>query len=132
MAARGLKLLFDENFSHRQVDFVAKESRLAEFQHIRHLGWSGMEDQVWIPLAVNAGFCIVTWDRNEKTRGYTVADLKVMKARVILVGAFFDHLNRWERAKWLVSRIDSVAAFAIGLGSGSVCLMDRYGNVRPL
>src|ERR1044072_4850038 len=132
MAAGRLKLLFDENFSHRQVEFVAKESGLAEFQHIHKLGWSGDEDAVWIPRAVQAGFCIVTWDRNEKTRGYTVVDLKAMNERVVLVGSFFDHLDRWQRAKWLVARMETLVVVARALRSGSVVLMDRYGKGEPV
>ncbi len=132
MAGRGLKLLFDENFSRPQVDFVAKQSRLAEIQHILTLGWSGQEDSAWIPLAVRAGFCIVTGDRNEATRGYTVADLRALRAKVILVGAFFDHLDRRERAKWLVARMDRLVNLARSLSPGSVVLLDRYAKPKPL
>jgi len=132
MAARGLKLLFDEHFSQRQVAFVASESRLAEFQHVLGRGWSGLEDRDWIPRAVRAGFCIVTGDRNDRTRGYTVADLRAMAARVILVGGFFDHLSRWERAKWLVNRAESIVALADGLAPGTVHMVDRFGRGRAV
>lgn len=128
MADRRLKLLFDENFSHRQVDFVARESRLAEFQHIRGLGWSGQADTVWVPRAVLGDFCIVSGDRNERTRGHTAADLRAMNARVILVGAFFDHLDRWQRAKWLVGRADVLVRVARDLREGTVLLMGRTGQ----
>jgi hypothetical protein len=85
MASGGVGLVFDENFSRRQVGFVDRESRLGTIRHVRDLSWSGKPDRVWIPLAVSAGFVIVTGDRNDKTREYTVEDLKALGARVILV-----------------------------------------------
>lgn len=132
MAAGRLKLLFDENVSARQVEFVAKEAKLAECNHVLKLGWSGEEDAVWIPRAVEAGFCIVTGDRNDRTRRYTVADLKSMRARVLLLGAFFDHLDRWQRAKWLVAKHESLVSIANTLTPGSVVLVGRNGRGNTL
>jgi hypothetical protein len=128
MAAVGLKLLFDENFSHKHVGFVANESRLCHMQHIRKIGWSAQPDEFWIPKAVEQGFVIVTWDRNEKTRKYTVADLKRMNARVLLIGGFFDHLGRWEKAKWLVNGVEQIASLAGAMNPGSVHLV--YKNMK--
>lgn len=130
MAARGLKLLFDENFSRRQVEFVAKESRLAEMQHVSSRGWSGMRDIDWIPLAVKAEFRLITGDRNDRTRGFTVADLKSLGAQVLLVGSFFDHLSRWEKAKWLVGELEGLIEIANQLAPGSVMLVDRRGRAK--
>lgn len=130
-----MKLLFDENLSRRHVQFLASESRLTlavELQHILTLGWSGTPDHECIPRAVNAGFCIVTGDRNATTRGYTVADLKTMRARVLLLGPFFDHLNRWQRAKWLVARFEALIDSARKLEEGSVTMVDRSGKGRAL
>lgn len=76
--------------------------------HIRQRGWSGLPDAQWIQKATLGGFVIITGDRNERTRGYTVADLKERDARVILLGRFWDHLSRWERAKWLVRHIEQI------------------------
>lgn len=132
MAAGGLKLLFDENISHRHVEFLASESRLTHFQHMRRIGWSGKKDIEWMPLAVHQGFTIVTWDRNDRTREYTVADLKAMGARVMLIGEFFDHMTGWEKAKWLVTRIERMVKFAESMGDGTVCLVDRFGTCHAL
>lgn len=132
MATGVVKLLFDENVSHRQVEFVAKESRLGQMQHIRALNWSGKPDHEWIPLAVRQSFVIVTGDRNEKTRGYTVADQKTMNAQVLLFASFWDHLGRWEKAKWLVKRIEAIIVHADNLQSGSVALIDRYARAQPI
>ncbi len=129
MASGGLRLLFDEMYSHRHVSFLNAESELGEMVHIRERGWSGRPDKEWVPLAVQEGFVIVTGDRNDRTRGYTVADLKRMQARVVLVGPFMDHMRRWERAKWWVRRIEAVAAIASQLTMGSVTMVDR--NARP-
>src|SRR5438874_1754898 len=98
MAAGGLKVLFDENFSQHHVRFVNTESGLGYFTHSRPMSWSGMPDRDWIPRAIDLGFVIVTGDRNEKTRTYTIGDLKAMGARVILVGGFWDHMGRWDKA----------------------------------
>lgn len=127
MADSGLKLLFDENFSHKQVAFVASESRLAEMQHIHKLGWAGQPDVEWIPRAVDRRFVLVTEDRKEKTRGFTARELKAMSARVLLIGDFFDHLNRWDKAKWLVARIEDLVTVGNGLTPGSVTLVKRFG-----
>ena len=65
-----------------------------------------------IPLAVQQDFVIVSGDRNDRTRGYKVADLKRMRARVLLVGEFFDHLDRWSKAKWMVARAERLVDLA--------------------
>ncbi|HTQ08586.1 MAG TPA: DUF5615 family PIN-like protein [Fimbriimonadaceae bacterium] len=127
-----VKLLFDEMFSHRQIEFVATESRLAEMQHVRRIGWSGQPDTIWIPRAVQKGFVILTGDRNEKTRGYTAADLKQMNARVLLFCQFWDHMTGWERAKWLVARIERLTGLASELAPGSVSLVDRACGARAV
>ena len=132
MAASGLKLLFDENFSHRHTLFVGRESGLAEMQHMRHIGWSGEKDKVWIPRSVASGFVMISGDRNDRTREYTVADLKEMSARVLLVGPFWDHLDGWGRAKWLVATIERIVDVAGQLTPGSVSLLDRYAKPRAL
>jgi hypothetical protein len=132
MAASSLKLLFDENFSHKQVGFVANESRLAPMQHMRKIGWSGRPDPEWIPLAVQQGFVIISGDRNDKTRGYTVADLKAMHARVLLVGEFFDHMSGWDKAKWLVAQVERLVDLAGKLPKGAVTLVSKVGTATPL
>jgi hypothetical protein len=133
MAVSRVKLVFDENFSHRHVSFVSHESSLGEIVHTRQVGWSGKQDKVWIPLAIGAGFIIVTGDRNERTRGYTVEDLKTMGARVILVGPFWDHMNAWDRAKWLVASIEDIHVIATGMGASTVnFITDRHCKVRGL
>jgi hypothetical protein len=130
MAARSLTVLFDENFSHHHVAFVAKESGLAGFQHIRKMGWSGQKDEDWIPQAVGLAWVIVTGDRNEKTRGYTVADLREMKAMVLMCGRFWDNINGWERAKWLVARIERIVQIAENMIPGNVLLLNRYCKAK--
>lgn len=128
MAAGRLKLLFDENISHRLVSFLHHESRLAEMHHLRELGWSGKSDVEWIRLAVDNRFVLVTGDRNDATRGIIVEDLKQMGARVVLLGAFWDHLPRWERAKWLVQHIEMIVNLAAMMADGSVVLVHKRGR----
>lgn len=133
MAARRVKLLFDENFSHRHVAFVNHESGLGEIVHTRKAGFNSTQDRVWIPQAVRSGFVIITGDRNEKTREYTVADLKAMRAKVILVGPFWDHLGAWDKAKWLVGAIEDIHAIALGMGPSTInFLSDKNCKVRSL
>ena len=132
MADRSVKILFDENFSAKHVEFIARESRLAHFQHIKTLGWSGLSDADWIVRAVEADFRIVTGDRNERTRGYTVADLKSLGSCVILLGSFFDHLDRWAKAKWLVNHVEQIVEKCGSLESGTVVLMGRNGHCTLL
>ncbi|GIV10278.1 MAG: hypothetical protein KatS3mg019_2369 [Fimbriimonadales bacterium] len=100
--------------------------------HIRQRGWSGLPDKQWIPKATQQGFVIVTGDRNEATRGYTTADLKQMGARVILLGKFWDHLSRWERAKWLVNNIEAIVNLTNGMPHGTVYLVNKRGKHRAL
>ncbi len=126
------KLLFDENIARRLVEFINRESGLAQMAHIRQHGWSGLPDKQWIPLATQQGFVIVTGDRNEATRGYTTADLKQMGACVVLLGKFWDHLNRWERAKWLVKHIEGIVVLANGMPSSTVYLVNKRGQYRVL
>lgn len=86
-----------------------------------------------MPLAIEGGFVIVTGDRNDKTRGYTVQDLKQMGARVIFVSGFWDHLDRWEKAKRLVQSIEHIYALASEMSTGSAkLLVDRHTQVRDL
>lgn len=135
MAAGGVKLrlVFDENFSHQQVEFVHRESQLGDLTHTRKTGWSGMRDREWIPLAIRANFVIVTGDRNDRTREYTVEDLKGLGAQIIFVGPFWDHLNRWEKAKWLCASIDRIVFIAQEIPPGSArLLVDRFCHVRAL
>lgn len=132
MASQRVKLLFDENISRRLVEFVNRESTLAEMAHLSQRGWGGLPDRQWIAQASRSGFVIITGDRNEKTRGYTVNDLKQMGARVMLLGQFWDHLNGWERAKWLVQRIETLVATAAGMSSGSVYLVYKSGRYKIL
>ena len=132
MAAGRVRLLFDEDFSHKHVYFVNAESRLAAAVHIRKIGWSGWKDVTWIPLAVQQGFTIVTSDRNDRKRGFTVGDLKALGAQVIMVGPFSDHITGWERAKWLVNRFEQIVETAEGLPTGSVVLLNKQGKARDL
>lgn len=133
MASRRLRLLFDENFSQLQVAFVARESRLGEILHARKSGFGSVHDKIWIPLAVKAGFVLITGDRNDKTREFTVEDLKRMDARVILVGGWWDHLNGWDKAKWLVEAIERIWDIASGMEDGSVVLLtNRKCEVKEL
>lgn len=127
-----VKLLFDENISQRLVEFINRESGLAQMAHIRQRGWSGLPDAQWIPTATRSGFVIITGDRNETTRGYTVEDLKAMGARVILLSSFWDHLNRWQRAKWLVNHIEQLVDIAQAMSDGTVYLVNKRGKSRPL
>lgn len=133
MATGRVKLVFDENFSHHQVGFVHSESGLGEIQHTRRMTWSGMHDVDWIPLAIEGGFIIVTGDRNDKTRGYTIHDLKTMGARIVLVGAFWANWGRWDKAKWLVGSIDKIVRVASELSDGEAkLLVDKHCRVRTL
>jgi hypothetical protein len=132
MATRGLTLLFDEHFSHKHVAFVNDESKLALMHHTRSVGWSGRADSFWIPLAVRSRFVIVSADRNEKTRGYTVTDLKSMNARLPMVSEFWDHMRVWEKAKWLVASIEDIVAKASIMADGTVELLYKDGSTRPL
>lgn len=90
-----------------------------------------MPDKDWIPLAVQQGFVLVSGDRNATTRRFTVSDLKQMEARVLLFGSFWDHLGGWERAKWLVSRIEGIVDDAASLSAGGVSLVPRFGKATP-
>ena len=131
MAAGGVRLLFDEHFSHLLVEFVRRESRLAQMDHVRSRGWNGTEDTVWILLAVDSGSVIITADRNEVTRRMTVADLKRLGATVILVGPFWDHIDVWQRARWLVNSIERIVDLASSMEPGSVRLIDRRVRRTP-
>lgn len=133
MAAGGVKIVFDEHFSRTHVDFVRGQSALGQLVHTRTMGWSGVRDDVWIPIANGLNFVIVSADRNDNTRGFTVEDLKAMGARVILVGPFWDHLSRWEKAKWLVAYVERLHYIAQALTSGSVTLIvSCYCQFRAL
>jgi hypothetical protein len=133
MASSGVKLVFDEHFSPHQVWFINHESRVAQIVHTRKCDWSGKEDKEWMPHAIGSGFVIVSADRNEKTRGFTVADLKTMGARVILIGGFWAHLSRWEKAKWLVRWTDKIVKTAAEMSPGEVVLIaNRNCAVRSL
>jgi hypothetical protein len=132
MAPGSLKLLFDEHFSHRQVNFIWSESQLAYFTHTRSMKWSGQPDTAWIPRAISLEFVIVSSDRNDKTRGFTVPQLKALGARVILVGGFWNHLSRWEKAKWLVDATERLVYVASGMAAGTAKLYYRNGSVREL
>ncbi len=132
MATGSVKILFDENFSQNHVIFIRDESNLAEIHHMRTIGWGGMPDPYWIPLAAGNGFVVVTWDRNARTRGYTVADLKTLQARFILLGSFFDHMKCWAKAQWLVRYADKIVALAAGMDAGSVVIIDRNCRSKQL
>ena len=138
MASKRVKLLFDENISQRLVEFVNRESGLAKMAHINRRGWSGLPDHQWIEQATQGSFVIITSeriitsDRNERTRGYTVEALKAIGARVILLGRFWDHLNRWERAKWLIGHIERLVSLAQEMPAGSVYLVNKSGRHRSL
>lgn len=132
MANSSLKLLFDEHFSHHHVKFLHEQSRLCEMQHLRALGWSGKPDVEWMSYATSSGFVIVSGARNEKTRGITVRDLSSLGSKVILLNRFFDHKSRWDKAKWLVTRIEKLAEIAGSLEPGLVVLVQRSGAHKRL
>jgi hypothetical protein len=44
----------------------------------------------------------------------------------------WNHLNRWERAKWLIGHIEWLVALAEGMPKGSVYLMHKSGRHRSL
>jgi hypothetical protein len=100
--------------------------------HLTQRGWGGLPDRDWIARATERGFVIVSGDRNERTRGYTVSDLKEMQARVLLLARFWDHLSRWERAKWLVAHIERLVEVAQQMPTGSVYLIYKRGHYKVL
>jgi len=44
----------------------------------------------------------------------------------------WNHLNRWERAKWLIGHIERLVALAEGMPKGSVYLVHKSGRHRSL
>jgi hypothetical protein len=135
VAAGRIKLVFDEHFSEKHVVFVGREADLGDLHHVNSKGlkWSGKPDKDWIPIAIKGNFVIVTGDRNDKTREVTIEDLKRMNAQVILVGPFWDHWNRWERAKWLVASIERIVYVASTMTPGSAkVLVNKHCLVRDL
>jgi hypothetical protein len=44
----------------------------------------------------------------------------------------WDHLNRWERAKWLIGHIERLVALSEGMPAGSVYLVNKSGRHRSL
>ena len=133
MSEGGLTLVFDEQFSHKQIGFLAAESRgthSVRLIHVRQRGWSSKPDAVWMPQAVGEGFVIVTADRNARTREITVEEFRRMGARVLLVGSFWDHRGRWAQAKWLVARLERLIGTATGMGAGDVLLVAADGKIR--
>lgn len=132
MPASGVKLVFDEHFSTKLISFVASQYGLAHIQHVRSLGWSGKPDHEWMPLAIKAGFVIITADRNERTRGVTAADFRAMGARVIFFGEWWSHMSRWELAKWLVANLEMLTKDAAKLRAGACLLMLKNGRGRTL
>src|SRR5579872_4200922 len=101
-----MTILFDENISHRLVELLVRCGAPGDLQHLRKLKWSNTPDLEWMPRAVQAGFAIVTADRNDRTRGLASEDLKLLGARVMLLGPFWDNLTIWDKTKWLVARWD--------------------------
>lgn len=130
-----LTLVFDEHFSHKQIGFIADQSRgthEARLIHVRQRGWSKTLDAVWMPEAIQEGFVIVTADRNERTRGITVREFQRRGARVFLLGAFWNHRSCWDQAKWLVGRADRLIGLAGAMDAGEVRLVAADGRSRRL
>lgn len=55
-----------------------------------------------------------------------------MKAKVIILEQFFDHMKGWDKAKWLVNNIEKLVAFSESLMPGSVSALDRNGSAKEL
>lgn len=124
-----MKVVFDENISHHCVELMAKCGAPGEIQHTRKTGWNRTEDSVWMPIAVSAGFAIITSDRNERTSKMTAEGFRAMNAKVVLLGPFWDHLLIWDKTKWLVSRLDRIHASLEALPPGSCCIVDKSGKL---
>lgn len=131
MAERRVTIVFDENFSRHLAEFLHRESGLPAV-HTRAQGWSGKEDAIWMPMAISAGFVLATNDRNEQTRGITVEGFKSLGARVLLFGPFWDHLPKWQRAKWLVAHYDRIHDLASAMPPGSVTMLGRVWKPKTL
>ncbi|MDX2064630.1 MAG: DUF5615 family PIN-like protein [Fimbriimonadaceae bacterium] len=125
-------LLFDENISPVLVDFLAKCGAPTKLQHLRKLGWSGKPDADWIPRAIENGWVIVTADRNDATRGFAVAQLKALGVRMVWLGPFWDHLGRWEKAKWLVNHVEPIADATMLAEASTVLLFNQIGPPRSI
>jgi len=127
-----MTIVFDENISHHLVEFLHRAGAPGEVNHVRKLRWNGKSDLEWMTLAIEAGFIILTGDRNERTRGLAAADFKRMNARVLFLGPFWDSLPIWEKAKWLVQRRDSIAETCEKMNLGSCALVLKNGKILNL
>jgi hypothetical protein len=122
-----MTVLFDENFSHHLIELMARCGAPGDLQHTRKVGWNGKPDSEWIQLAARNGWVICSADRNDRTRQLTVADLKRMGVRLVLIGAFWDHLGIWEKTCWLVSHWTGLNDRIHAIQTGSCLLVDRSG-----
>jgi|SRR5579862_243977 len=127
-----MTIVFDENVSHHLVELLAKCGAPGTLQHTRKLGWNGMDDLKWMPLAIKAGFPIVSADRNDLTRGLSAGDLKQLGARVMLLGPFWDRLGIWEKTKWLVAKWDRLQAAVTTQPAGSCLVVGRSLEITTL
>lgn len=127
-----MRIVFDENISHRLVDLLAKCGAPGKFAHTRTHGWNGLPDLEWMTHAIRADFIIVTADRNDRTRELAAEDFKAMQARVLLLGPFWDHLSIWEKTKWFVAGWDRLHARLSQLPEGSCVLVDKAFRLRSL
>ncbi len=126
-----MTILFDENISHHLVEFLHHAGAPGSVQHVRKLKWNGKPDIEWMTLAVNAGFGIISADRNDRTRGLAAEDLKKLGARVLLLGGFWDDLRIWEKAKWLVAKWERIAAWFEDT-TPACAVIDKGGKITPL
>jgi hypothetical protein len=120
-----VRILFDENLSHRHAEFLQREYGRrfeCEIAHVRNLGLSGVPEATFLEQVTREGWVFVTYDRDPNTRGHTIAQRKSFGVKEILLGRFFDHMNGWERAKWLVNNIESIAGYAATIQPGTIVL----------
>lgn len=121
---------FDENISAKLATSLSVSGAPGKILHCRTQKMDGMSDSEWIPIVAAKGWIAFSIDRNAKTRKLTSAELASQGATYVMLGQFFDHMGRWEKAKWMFQHWDQLFEAARVWPRGSVWLILKDGKIR--
>lgn len=122
-----MRFVFDEHVAFEVVRFVqyAYSAPGIEFIHVLELGedYERNRDQ-WMVSACSSNDIIVTGDRSNATR-FTNLEIARAGNRMLLLGAWFDHLPIQPRALWFVNNATKLILHGKKLQPGMVWRLDK-------
>jgi hypothetical protein len=106
---------------------------LEEFEVVALRDWFDpkIEDYDFLPRLREKGFVYVTADDRQKTREREARAIREAGITALWLGPFWDRLDFWGQAKWIINRWQMVDGYVQGVATGTCAEVKQNGKSRP-